>query len=81
VNSGEIISSLISGVGVLILAAIARTLFRTASEFRRFMAEHMWLIATTLWTRDKVVMIMQQLGMPMDNPPPKDLPRERNDSR
>jgi hypothetical protein len=73
VNTGEIVSSLISGVGVLILAAIGRSLFRMGKEVHRFMAEHVWLISTTLWTRDKVTQIMKALDIPMDNPPPSDL--------
>jgi hypothetical protein len=73
-NAGEIISSLISGIGVLILAAIGRAVLGLRGDFHRFMAEHVWLISTTLWTRDKVVRIMQRLDMPMDNPPPTNLP-------
>lgn len=73
-NPGEIISSVISGVAVLLLAGIARGLLGVRADFRRFMAEHVWLIATTLWTRDKVVRIMHDLGMPADQPPPNDLP-------
>lgn len=74
-NAGEVVSSIISGVAVLLLGAIARGLIGVRKDFRRFMAEHMWLIATTLWTRDKVLRIMRDLGMPADLPPPDDLPR------
>ena len=73
-NAGEIISSVISGVAVLLLGAIARGLVGMRKDFRRFMAEHVWLITTTLWTRDKVVRIMSGLGMPAEQPPPADLP-------
>lgn len=37
------------------------------------MAEHVWLIATTLWTRDKITVIMGELGLTIGNPPPDDL--------
>ncbi len=73
-NAGEIISSVISGVAVLLLGAIARGLVGMRKDFRRFMAEHVWLITTTLWTRDKVMHIMRDLGMPAEQPPPADLP-------
>jgi hypothetical protein len=77
VNTDEIVSSVLSGIVVLILASIARTVASFHHEFRRFMAEHVWLLATTLWTRDKVTKIMKRLDMPMDDPPPNDLPPER----
>lgn len=74
-NPGEIISSVISGVSVLLLAGIARGLLGVRKDFRRFMTEHLWLLATTLWTRDKVMLIMRELKLPADQPPPDDLPR------
>lgn len=73
-NTGEIISSIISGAAVLLLAGIARGLWGIRDDFRRFMQEHLWLIATTMWTRDKVILIMKELKMPVDNPPPNNLP-------
>lgn len=71
---GNIISSVISGVAVLLLAAIAKAVMSIRGDFKRFMLEHTWLLATTLWTRDKVLNIMEQMKMPVDNPPPADLP-------
>lgn len=68
--SGQIISSVISGVAVLILAWIARGLLGLRNDFHRFMGEHVWLIATTLWTRDKVQRIMTELGLDSGDPPP-----------
>lgn len=73
-NTGEILSSVISGLVVLLLAAIARGMLGVRNDFRRFMAEHAWLLATTLWNRDKVIRIMKQLGMPVDGEPPSNLP-------
>lgn len=80
-STGEIISSIISGLAVLILSAIFRMLWKVGKRiieltkhFDRFMAEHVWLISTTLWTRDKVIRIMDRMDMPMDTPPPSDLP-------
>lgn len=72
-NGGEVITSVISGSAVLLLAALTRGLFGIRKDFRKFMAEHVWLIATTLWTRDKITVIMRELGMPVGNPPPDDL--------
>lgn len=77
VNGGEIVSSVISGSAVLILAALTRGLLGLRKDFRKFMAEHVWLIATTLWTRDKVTVIMRELGIPMGNPPP-DVPEGKS---
>jgi hypothetical protein len=76
VNSGQIVSSIISGAAVLLLAGIARGLLGTRRDFRRFMAEHTWLLATTLWTRDKVIQIMERMDMPLDTDgmPPSELP-------
>jgi hypothetical protein len=74
VNPAEIVSSIISGVTVLLLAGITRGLIGVRKDFRRFMAEHTWLLATTLWTRDKVIQIMVAMNMPVDGQPPSDLP-------
>jgi len=75
VNPAEIVSSIISGLTVLLLAGITRGLIGVRKDFRRFMAEHTWLLATTLWTRDKVLQIMDRMDMPVDGTPPGDLPR------
>lgn len=75
-SPAEIVNSIVSGIIVLLLAAIARGMMGVRKDFRRFMAEHAWLLATSLWTRDKVLMIMAQLQMPVDQPPPNDLPRQ-----
>lgn len=75
--NAQTVSAIISGASVVILTAIGRMLLGMRKDFRRFMAEHAWLIATTLWTRDKVVRIMDQMQMPMDTPPPNDLPHDR----
>jgi hypothetical protein len=77
VNPGEVLSAIISGVAVLLLAWIARSVHEFSRDLRRFMAEHAWLIATTLWTRDKVLKIMETMGMPLDGDPPDDLPQRR----
>ncbi len=74
-SAAEIISSILSGLSVLVLAWLGRGLAGMRKDFRRFMAEHMWLLATTMWTRDKVLRIMGELDMPVDHPPPADLPR------
>lgn len=69
-NAGEIVSSVIGAIACGLLTWIARRLARIGIEFHRFMAEHVWLIATTLWNRDKVIRIMDQLGMPVNDVPP-----------
>lgn len=73
-RAGEIVSSVISSVAVLLLAGIARGLLGVRSDLRRFMLEHTWLLATTLWTRDKVMHIMRTMDLELDQPPPADLP-------
>jgi hypothetical protein len=73
VNASEIVSSIIGAVAVALLSFILSTLRRLFNKFDRFMAEHMWLIATTLWTRDKVMEMMQSLGMPMTSDPPANM--------
>lgn len=73
--TAEILSSVIGAIAVFLLGVIARSVHSATREFRRFMQEHLWLLATSLWTRDKVILIMKQLSMPIDNPPPDDLPK------
>ena len=73
-NASAIIQSVIGAVAVVLLGAIGRGLLGMRKDFRRFMFEHTWLLATTLWTRDKVVQIMRELKLPVDNQPPDDLP-------
>lgn len=75
-NTGQIVSSIIGGVAVLLLGAIGRMMLGVRNDFRRFMQEHLWLLATTMWTRDKVIQIMNRLDMPLGNPPPSDLTKE-----
>lgn len=71
--TSSVISGILSGLSVIILAAIGRSVIRLDRSFRRFMAEHLWLLATSLWTRDKVILIMERLNMPIDHPPPNNL--------
>jgi hypothetical protein len=74
VKAADIIQSVIGGLAVILLAAIGRGVLGLGKDFRRFMTEHIWLITTTLWTRDKVRQIMTKLDMPMTELPPDDLP-------
>lgn len=73
-DTQQIIQSIIGGVAVLLLAGIGRMFMGVRSDLRRFMQEHTWLLATTLWTRDKVTQIMVKLDMPMTDDPPDVLP-------
>lgn len=72
-NGAQLLNTIIGGVAVLLLAGIGRAMLGIRNDFRRFMAEHMWLITTTLWTRDKVLVIMRKLDLPIEQPPPSDL--------
>jgi hypothetical protein len=76
-NTGETISAVISSAAVLLMTAIARALIGIRHDLSRYMAEHMWLLATTLWTRDKVQRIMRSMDMAIEDPPPADLPPRR----
>lgn len=73
-ETGQVVNTVIGGTAVVLLAAIGKGLLGMRKDFRRFMAEHTWLIATTLWTRDKVQQIMTKLDMPMIDNPPDNLP-------
>lgn len=80
-NAGEIISSVISGVAVLLLGGIARAVTGARGDLRRFMLEHTWLLATTVWTRDRVIVIMRGMDLDPGPPPPADLPVEQGRRR
>lgn len=69
-----IVTNVIGGVAVLLLAVICRVMLKVGGDVRRFMREHLWLLATTLWTRDKVLQIMAKLDMTVPDNPPEDLP-------
>lgn len=69
----EIISNIIGGVAVALLGFLCHFVYRTYRKFDRFMTEHLWLLATTLWTRDKVMEIMSLLGIPITDGPPATL--------
>lgn len=71
-----LLPNILGGVAVLLLAFIGKALIGVRRDFHKFMAEHTWLLATTLWTRDKVMVIMARLDMPMTDSPPHDLPWE-----
>ena len=75
-KTAEIINSVIGGMAVLLLAAIGRGLLGMRKDFRRFMAEHVWLLATSLWNRDKIRQVMAKLDMPLEDDAPEDLPWE-----
>ena len=77
VVTAQMLDSILSGATVLLLAFIGRGMLGMRRDFRRFMAEHAWLLATTLWNRDKVLKIMARLEMPIENSPPDDLPVRR----
>lgn len=72
--TAQILDAVLSAITVVFLGAIGRGVLGLRKDAKRFMTEHMWLLATTLWTRDKVLVIMDQLGLEPDNPPPVDLP-------
>lgn len=72
--TAQILDAILSAITVVLLGAIGRGMLGVRKDFRQFMTEHMWLLATSMWTRDKVLVIMSQLGMEVDNPPPGDLP-------
>lgn len=74
----QILSNIIGGVAVILLGLIGRGLLGLRNDVRRFMREHLWLLATTLWTRDKVMQIMTKLDLPVTDPPPEDLPWKGN---
>ena len=69
----SVIANIIGGVAVVLLGGIVSILWRGYRRFNRFMAEHVWLITTTLWNRDKVLNIMDHLNMPVRDEPPSDL--------
>ena len=75
--TAQVLDSILSGATVLLLAVIGRAMLGMRRDFRRFMVEHSWLLATTLWNRDKVRKIMAHLEMPLDDAPPEDLPARR----
>lgn len=75
----NIISDIISGTSVAMLAVIGRGLLGVRKDFRQFMAEHTWLLATTMWNKDKVLQIMAKMDMPMQDEPPRNLPWRRPD--
>ena len=76
-NAAVTFDAIVSGITVLFLAWIGRGFMGIRRDFRQFMREHSWLIATTLWNRDKVRKIMARLDMPIDDSPPDDLPVRR----
>lgn len=73
-NAGEIVSAIISSLAVVLLTAIARAMLGLRNDLRRYMTEHVWLLATTLWTRDRVIRIMRVMDLEVAEPPPNDLP-------
>lgn len=76
----QILSSVLSAIAVTVLLAIGRYIRLLSKNFDRFMGEHLWLLASTMWNRDKVLRIMNELGMGLDDPPPEPL-SERKKSK
>lgn len=69
----QVISSVLGGVAVLLLGAIGRLILAMRKDFHKFMAEHLWLLATTMWNKDKIILIMKKLDMPIEDLPPTNL--------
>jgi hypothetical protein len=69
--SGQVISSVLSAVAVVILAMIGSTLRRMSNDIRRFMREHLWLLAMADWTKTSVQAIMHHLNINGTSPPNK----------
>jgi len=78
VKPGEILSNVLGAVAVGLLGFICHVILRAYRKFDQFMAEHMWLLATTLWTRDKVMEIMGMLGIEVQIPPPANMPKGKH---
>jgi hypothetical protein len=70
----NVLPNIIGGLAVLLLAFIGKGMLGMRRDFRQFMAEHAWLLATSLWTRDKIMQLMAKLDMPMTEDPPDRLP-------
>ncbi len=77
----ELVSNIIGAVAVGLLGFICHVLIRAYKKFDQFMTEHVWLLATTLWTRDKVVEVMSTLGIEIGNPPPGKLRKEKHSDK
>jgi hypothetical protein len=67
--SAAVLSSIASAVATVLLAALLRQLAAIRRDAKRFMAEHLWLLATTDWARTSIMQIMRELGLNGDKPP------------
>jgi len=74
----EILGNVLAAIAVAMLGFICHVIIRAYRKFDRFMLEHVWLIATTLWTRQKVIEVMAALGIDYPDPPPADLKKGRH---
>lgn len=70
----QIFGNIIGGIAVVLLTAIAGMCYRVFRKINRFMLEHVWLLTTTLWTRDKVILMMHHMNISIDDIPPANLP-------
>jgi Ser/Thr protein kinase RdoA (MazF antagonist) len=67
--SATVLAAVSSAVSTAILAMIGRMLASIHRDVRRFMKEHLWLLATADWTITSVQAVMHQLGINGADPP------------
>lgn len=67
--TAAVLSAIFTAVASILLAAVVKVLSNMRGDVQRFMAEHLWLLASAQWTQKTVGELMEQLGMHADPPP------------
>ncbi len=62
-------TAVVSAATPIILAWIAKSLLGLRNDTKRFMSEHLWLLAMAQWTSTSVADIMHHLELPFQPPP------------
>ena len=67
--SGQVISSVLSAIAVLVLTAIARLISGMRRDMRVFMQEHLYLLAIADWSRTTIATMTDHMGIHVTSPP------------
>jgi hypothetical protein len=67
--TAQIISAVTGAMATAILAVLAGTLRAIRRDIRKFMAEHLWLLAIAGWSVRSVNQMARELGIDIEPPP------------
>lgn len=67
--NASVVSAVSSAAASILLAAVVRQLSKVRRDIRRFMAEHLWLLATSRWAQVSINELLKEMNIDGPKPP------------